>query len=77
MPVTTLTSTELHRSLFNSLSMAVQQGPVNITTHGRTTHVLVSFEEYCRLTGRDPEALASEIGQGFSPGIQAPKKKGL
>jgi hypothetical protein len=70
MPVTTITSMEFRRKTPQATT-AARQGPVHITTRGRTTHVMITFEEYCRLTGSDPETLASEIGQGFSPGITA------
>ena len=49
MPVTTLTSMELRRSTFRSLSAAAKQGPVIITTHGKPTHALLTVEEYNRL----------------------------
>jgi PHD/YefM family antitoxin component YafN of YafNO toxin-antitoxin module len=75
MPVTTITSTEFRRSTFRGLSVAAKRGPVHITTRSRTTHVLISFEEYCRLTGNDPETLASQIDQGFSPGTLARKER--
>jgi hypothetical protein len=76
MPVTTMTMRQLDRSPRRAFE-AARQAPLHLTTYGRTTHVMITLEEYCRLTGSDPEALASEIGQGFSPGIPAPKMKGL
>jgi prevent-host-death family protein len=84
MPVTTLTSMELRRSTFRSLSAAAKRGPVIITTYGKPTHALLTVEEYQKLTetgasriASEPRALASEIGQCFSPGIPPPKKSGL
>jgi PHD/YefM family antitoxin component YafN of YafNO toxin-antitoxin module len=63
MPVTTMTSRQLDRNP-SRVFEAARQAPVYITTRGRTTHVMITFEEYCRLTGSDPEALASEVGEG-------------
>ena len=84
MPATTLTSMELHRSTFRGLSAAVKRGPVIITTYGKPTHALLTVEEYDRLAATgdlgvtsEPGAPASEIGQGFSPGIPAQEKSGL
>jgi prevent-host-death family protein len=88
MPVTTLTSMRLRRSTFRGLSAAVKRGPVIITTYGKPTHALLSVEEYEKLTAaetpapaseaREPASeSASEIGQGFSPGIPTPQKSGL
>jgi PHD/YefM family antitoxin component YafN of YafNO toxin-antitoxin module len=88
MPTTTLTSMQLRRSTFRGLSAAVKLGPVIITTYGKPTHALLTVEEYRKLIAsetpapaseaREPASeRASEIGQGFSPGISAHKKSGL
>lgn len=84
MPTTTLTSMQLRRSTFRSLSAKVKRGPVIITTYGKPTHALLSVEEYEKLTAAEipaliseAPALVSEIGQGFSPGISVRKKAGL
>jgi hypothetical protein len=71
MPVTTLTSMQLRRSTFRSLSAAAKRGPVIITTYGKPTHALLTVEGYQKLTAAetpapipDTHAPISEIGQG-------------
>jgi prevent-host-death family protein len=60
MPVTSLTSMELRRSTFRSLSAAAKQGAVIITTYGKPTHALLTVEEYQKLTETGPpESLPS------------------
>lgn len=49
MRITTLSSHELRRDVTRAQE-ASQHGPVFITTHGVTTHVLLSFAHYQRLT---------------------------
>ena len=49
MTITTLSSRELNQDVAKAKN-AAQDGPVFITDRGRTTHVLLSFEEYQRLT---------------------------
>jgi prevent-host-death family protein len=75
---------DLRRSTFRRLSAAAKRGPVIITTYGKPTHALLTLEEYNRLAATrglgivsETDAPASEIGQGFSPGIVTPKKSGL
>jgi prevent-host-death family protein len=48
---TTITSTEFRRSTFRDLSEAVKKGSVSITSGGKLAYVLLSYKEYCRLTG--------------------------
>jgi hypothetical protein len=71
-----MTMRQLDRSPRRAFEAALQ-APLHLTTYGRTTHVMITFEECCRLTGSAPEAAASEMGQGVSPGICVPKEKGL
>ncbi len=56
MPVTTITSTEFRRSTFRDLSAAAKQSPVSITAYGKPAYVLLSYKEYCRLTGSNAPA---------------------
>ena len=49
MTITTLSSRELNQDVAKAKN-AAQDGPVFITDRGRTTHVLLSFEEYQRLS---------------------------
>jgi len=49
--ITTLSSRELNQDVSRA-KKAAQSGPVFITDRGKPAHVLLSFEEYQRLTGR-------------------------
>lgn len=51
MPVTTVSSREFNHDLARA-KRAAASGPVVITDRGRPAHVLLSIEEYHRLTGR-------------------------
>lgn len=51
MTVTTLSGRELNQDLGRAKRAALE-GPVIITDRGRPAHVLLSFEEYKRLTGK-------------------------
>ena len=50
MPITTLTSRELNQDVGRA-KKAAAAGPVFITDRGRPAHVLMTIEEYRRLTG--------------------------
>ncbi|WP_323123340.1 type II toxin-antitoxin system prevent-host-death family antitoxin [Burkholderia alba] len=49
MTITTLSSRELNQDVTKA-KKAAQDGPVFITYRGRTAHVLLSFDDYQRLT---------------------------
>jgi len=49
MPITTLSSREFNQKA-SEAKRAANNGPVFITDRGRPAHVLMSFEEYQRLT---------------------------
>ena len=49
MTITTLTSREFNQAA-SEAKRAANNGPVFITDRGRPAHVLMSFEEYQRLT---------------------------
>ncbi|WP_095198417.1 type II toxin-antitoxin system Phd/YefM family antitoxin [Mesorhizobium carmichaelinearum] len=49
--ITTLSGRELNQDLGRA-KRAAKDGPVIITDRGRPVHVLLSFEEYKRLTGK-------------------------
>ena len=51
MTITTLSSREFQQNA-NQAQKAARSGPVFITNRGRTAHVLLSYEEYQRITGR-------------------------
>lgn len=50
MTITTLSSREFQQNA-NQAQKAAHGGPVFITNRGRTAHVLLSYEEYQRITG--------------------------
>ncbi|TIR27476.1 MAG: type II toxin-antitoxin system Phd/YefM family antitoxin [Mesorhizobium sp.] len=49
--ITTLSSRELNQD-FGRAKRAAKDGPVIITDRGRPAYVLMSFDEYKRLTGK-------------------------
>jgi len=51
MPVTTLTSREFNQDTGRAKKAALE-GPVYITDRGQPAHVLLSIEEYRRITGK-------------------------
>jgi prevent-host-death family protein len=51
MAITTLSGRELNQDLGRA-KRAANAGPVIITDRGRPAHVLLSFDEYKRLTGK-------------------------
>lgn len=50
MPITTFSSREVNQDLGRA-KKAARHGPVIITDRGKPAHVLLSIEEYRRLTG--------------------------
>jgi hypothetical protein len=50
MAITTLSSRQFNQDA-SKAKKAAQAGPVFITDRGRTAHVLLTFEEYKKLTG--------------------------
>jgi prevent-host-death family protein len=77
MTITTISSREFNQDTSRA-KKAAQDGPVFITDRGRPAHVLITIEEYQRLTGR-PMTLAEALAQSgvsdfeFDP----PKIKGV
>jgi prevent-host-death family protein len=51
MPITTLSSREFQQNA-SQAQKAAQKGPVFITSRGRPAHVLLSIDEYRRITGK-------------------------
>ena len=51
MTITTLTSREFNQGA-SEAKRAANNGPVFITDRGRPAHVLMTFEDYQRLTGQ-------------------------
>jgi prevent-host-death family protein len=67
MAVTTMTSREFNQDTSGAKKKA-QRGPVFITDRGRPAHVLLTIEDYRRLTGEGKslaEALAQRGGPDF------------
>ncbi len=67
MPITTLTSREFNQDT-SGAKKAASRGPVFITDRGHPAHVLLSIEEYRRLTGGEmsvAEALAQPDAPDF------------
>ncbi len=51
MPITSVTSREFNQDVGRAKKAAVK-GPVFITDRGRPAHVLLSIEEYRKITGK-------------------------
>lgn len=66
MPITTLSSRELNQDVSRA-KKAATRGPVFITDRSKPAHVLLSIEEYQRLTGRQ-ESIIELLG--LPPGIE-------
>ncbi|TLX06984.1 type II toxin-antitoxin system prevent-host-death family antitoxin [Rhizobium sp. MHM7A] len=52
MTITTLSSRELNHDVSNAKKKAARKGPVIITDRGKPSHVLLTYEEFERLSGR-------------------------
>ncbi|MBR8272943.1 type II toxin-antitoxin system Phd/YefM family antitoxin [Burkholderia cenocepacia] len=65
MTITTLSSRELNQDVTKA-KKATKDGPVFITDRGRPAHVLLSFEEYQRLT-RQRRNIADALAM---PGVE-------
>lgn len=52
MEITTLSSREFNQDTSRA-KKAASEGPVFITDRGRPAHVLLSIEDYTRITGQD------------------------
>lgn len=61
MAITTLSSREFNQDTSRA-KQAARNGPVFITDRGRPAHVLITIEEYQRITG-DPMTLADALAQ--------------
>lgn len=77
MPITTLTSREFNQDASRA-KKAASSGPVFITDRGRPAHVLLSIEEYRRLTGGQM-TLAEALAQPEVPDFEftPPRAKGI
>lgn len=66
MSITTLSSRELNQDIGRA-KRATHDGPVIITDRGRPMHVLLSYEEYQRITGQQVN-IVDQLG--LPPGIE-------
>jgi PHD/YefM family antitoxin component YafN of YafNO toxin-antitoxin module len=57
MAITTLSSREFNQKT-SEAKKAAENGPVFITDRGRTAHVLITFDEYLRITDKGKSILA-------------------
>ncbi|MFN0303768.1 MAG: type II toxin-antitoxin system prevent-host-death family antitoxin [Burkholderiales bacterium] len=77
MPITTLTSREFNQDASKAKSAAAS-GPVIITDRGRPSHVLITFSEYKKLTGKRTKiADLLAMPKGKDAAFRAPKLKDL
>ena len=77
MPITTMSSREFNQDASRA-KKAANEGPVFITDRGQPAHVLLSIEDYRRLTGGEmtlAEALAQQDGPDFE--FDPPRAGGL
>ena len=77
MTITTLSSREFNQHASDAKKKA-NNGPVFITDRGRPAHVLLSIDEYQKLTGGQmtlAEALAQHDGPDFD--FEPPRAAGL
>jgi prevent-host-death family protein len=74
--ITTVSSREFNQDTSRA-KQAARHGPVFITDRGRPAHVLITIEEYQKLTG-GPMTLADALAQGDSSDFEfdPPKIKG-
>ncbi|APO72228.1 type II toxin-antitoxin system antitoxin Phd/YefM family protein (plasmid) [Rhizobium gallicum] len=71
MSITTLSSRELNHDV-SSAKKAAKKGPVIITDRGKPSHVLMTYDEFERLTGKhrslvDALAMPGLSGIEFDP----------
>lgn len=65
MPITTLSSREFNQDTSRA-KKAASEGPVFITDRGKPAHVLLSIEEYHRITGKRRSIVDSLAMPGLS-----------
>lgn len=65
MPITTFTSRDLNQDVSRA-KKAARHGPVVITDRGKPSHVLLTYAEYERLSGRRQSLLDALAMTGLS-----------
>lgn len=68
MTITTMSSREFNQDT-SGAKKAARQGPVFITDRGTVSHVLLTIDEYRKLTGR-PMSVAEAVGHPESEDIE-------
>src|SRR3546814_20363457 len=77
MTITTLSSRELNQDIGRAMK-AARKDPVFITDRGKPAHVLLSFEEYQRLTGNRRNIVEAFSVPGLSDiEVQLPRTRQL
>ena len=75
MPTTTMTSREFNQDS-GKAKRAARRGPVIITDRGKPSHVLLSIDQYRKLTGKAmsiAEALEQKGGDEFDFEFEPPR----
>lgn len=72
---TTITSRDFNRDV-SAAKRAAEHGPVTITDHGRPSHVLLTAEEFDRLSGRQ-EPMGDRLWKDQDPsiGLELPERR--
>ncbi|KKX24498.1 type II toxin-antitoxin system Phd/YefM family antitoxin [Rhizobium sp. LC145] len=65
MNIVTLSSRELNHDV-SSAKKAAKSGPVIITDRGKPSHVLMTYDEYERLTGKHRNLVEALVMPGLS-----------
>jgi len=68
VPVTTLSSREFNQDSGRA-KRAARKGPVIITDRGKPSHVLLSIDEYQRITGKQ-DSIADALGMPAAGNIE-------
>jgi len=77
MSITTLSCREFQQNA-SQAQRAAQKGPVFITSRGRPVHVLLSIEEYRRITGKPRSIVDALAMPGLSDTeLEIPKRTEL
>lgn len=65
---TTITARDFNRDV-SAAKRAAEHGPVTITDHGRPSHVLLTAEEFDRLSGRQ-EPMGDRLWRNQDPSVE-------
>lgn len=65
---TTITSREFNRDV-SAAKRAAERGPVTITDHGRPSHVLLTVEEFERISG-EQQLMGDLLWRGQDPAVE-------